>query len=57
MTTGNNWQDFTLFNITRNNRTSAKGQSFYLPPLVSAMQESEPLERVYFIRDELQQSA
>jgi hypothetical protein len=53
MTTSNNWQDFALFNITRNNEPSAKGQSFYLPPVVSAMQESEPLERVYFMRDEM----
>lgn len=53
MTNGNNWQDFALFNITRNNQPAAKGQLFYLPPVVSAMQESEPLERVYFMRDEM----
>lgn len=49
----NNWQDFALFNTTRNNDPSAKGQLFYLPPVISAMQESEPLERVYFMRDEM----
>lgn len=49
----NNWQDFALFNTTRNSDPSAKGQLFYLPPVVSAMQESEPLERVYFMRDEM----
>ena len=52
-TNNNNWQDFALFNITRNNQPTAKGQLFYLPPVVSAMQESEPLERVYFMRDEM----
>jgi hypothetical protein len=53
MTNNNNWQDFTLFNITKNNQPASKGQLFYLPPVVSAMQESEPLERVYFMRDEM----
>ena len=49
----NNWQEFSLFNLTQNNQKLTSRQVYYLPPVVGALQESEPLERVYFMRDEM----
>lgn len=53
MTNETNWQEMSLFSLSQNNQKLAGQQVFYLPPVVGAMQESEPLERVYFMKDEM----
>ncbi len=48
-----NWHEFACFRHTEiQNRTSPRNR-FYLPPSVLKHQQSEPLERVNFIRDEM----
>ncbi|GJM36352.1 MAG: hypothetical protein DHS20C18_53530 [Saprospiraceae bacterium] len=53
VTTDTNWQEFALFHLTQDGRSMSRNQIFYLPPVVGAMLESEALEKVYFMRDEM----
>lgn len=52
----NDWQSWTLYNLTRNEADSTVAatmdQRLLLVPAVATMQESEPLEQVAFLRDE-----
>lgn len=48
-----NWQQLALFNSTTNIAQSGWKSAYYLPPVVGAMQQSNPLERVCFMRDEM----
>lgn len=53
MTSETNWQQFAMFHVANQDERLASTQAFYLPPVTGAMQESEPLERIYFMRDEM----
>lgn len=53
MTPEAQWQQFALFTHSQQNQTAAKQQIFYLPAVTGAVQSSEPLEKVYFMRDEM----
>jgi len=53
MTNTTNWQQFALFHLTQNNQRLSGQQVFYLPSVIGAVQGCEPLERVYFMRDEM----
>lgn len=43
---------FSLFQLSHPSNNSSQAV-FYLPPTIANVQEAEPLERVYFLRDEL----
>jgi hypothetical protein len=52
--TETNWQRFAMFHITEHgDRPDAAGNLFYLPPAAGKVLESEPIERVNFLRDEM----
>jgi hypothetical protein len=53
MTPDAQWQQFALFAHSQQNQTAAKQQLFYLPAVTGAVQSSDPLEKVYFMRDEM----
>jgi hypothetical protein len=53
MTTDAEWQRFALFTHSRNDQGENSQQVFYLPAVTGAMQSSGPLERTYFMRDEM----
>ncbi len=52
-TTDTDWHNFALFHLTQNGNQIADNQIFYLPPVVGAKIESPPIERVFFMRDEM----
>jgi hypothetical protein len=47
------WQRFAMFHLTEKGRARPEANRFYLAPAVGKVLESEPLERVNFIRDEM----
>lgn len=47
------WQEFALFHQTERDNATKNKSIFYLPPALSNTLESEDLERVNFIRDEM----
>ena len=49
----NNWQQQAFFHHTEREHRSVQQSRFYLPPALAGRLESEPLERVHFIRDEM----
>lgn len=53
MTDETNWQELSLFSLSHRNQDRKNRQVFYLPPVMGALQESKPIERVYFMRDEM----
>jgi hypothetical protein len=53
MTPDAQWQQFALFTHSRNNQTASAQQLFYLPAVTGAVQSADPLERIYFMRDEM----
>ncbi|MEL6986656.1 MAG: hypothetical protein AAGK97_02410 [Bacteroidota bacterium] len=48
-----NWQEFAFFHQTERNDGIRNESSFYLVPAVGKLQESEPIEQVNFMRDEM----
>jgi hypothetical protein len=49
-----NWQRWAMFHLTeRGNTTDMTHNLFYLPPVVNKTLESEPLDAVNFLRDEM----
>jgi hypothetical protein len=49
----NDWQRWSLFNLSNRGETGSYNRQFYLPSAVGATLESDPLERVQFARDEM----
>ena len=49
----NDWQRWSLFNLSNRGELGSYNRQFFLPSTVGASQESEPLERVQFARDEM----
>jgi hypothetical protein len=49
----NNWQRWSLFNLSNRGELGSYNRQFFLPATLGATQESEPLERVQFARDEM----
>jgi hypothetical protein len=47
------WQRFAIFHLTEKGRQGPEANRFYLVPAVGKVLESEPLERVNFMRDEI----
>jgi len=50
---GNAWQRWSLFNLSNRDRLDGYNRQFLLPSAVTATQESDALERVQFVRDEM----
>ena len=48
-----NWQDFAMFHQTERDNATRNKSIFYLVPAVGQIMESEDVERVNFIRDEM----
>lgn len=47
------WQRFAMFHLTERGRARPEANRFYLAPAVGKALESDPLERVNFMRDEM----
>jgi hypothetical protein len=47
------WQRWAMFHLTERDRLGPDANRFYLVPAVGKVLESEPLERVNFMRDEM----
>jgi hypothetical protein len=47
------WQRFAMFHLTERGQERPEANRFYLVPAVGKVLESEPLERVNFMRDEM----
>ncbi len=47
------WQRWAMFHLTERDASQPSASRFYLPPALGKVLESEPLERVNFIRDEM----
>lgn len=50
---GNEWQHWSLFNLSNRDNLDSYNHQFFLPSTVTLAQESEVLERVQFVRDEM----
>jgi len=48
-----NWQEFAFFHQTERDNATQNESMFYMVPAVGKMQESEDIEKVNFIRDEM----
>ncbi len=48
-----NWQEFACFRHTERQNLSSPRNRFYLAPSVLKLQQSEPLEKINFMRDEM----
>ena len=53
MTPDAQWQQFALFSHSQNNQSLPGQQIFYLPAVTGAVQSADPLERIFFMRDEM----
>lgn len=49
----NNWQRWSLFNLSNRGEVGSYNRQFFLPSSVGAVLESDALERVVFARDEM----
>jgi hypothetical protein len=49
----NDWQHWSLFNLSNRGGLGSYNRQFFLPSAVGAAQESDALERVQFARDEI----
>lgn len=49
----NNWQRWSLFNLSNTGEPGGYNGQFFLPATVGEVLESDPLERVQFVRDEM----
>ncbi len=47
------WQQFALFSHSESNQSLPGQQIFYLPAVTGAVQSGDPLERIFFMRDEM----
>lgn len=50
---GDEWQRWSLFNLSNRNDLEGHDRRFFLPSTVTSIQESDALERVQFARDEM----
>lgn len=50
---GSEWQRWSLFDLSSRSAAGSAGRQFFLPATVGATLESEPLERVQLVRDEM----
>jgi hypothetical protein len=50
---GNDWQRWSLFNLSNRGELGSYNRQFFLPATVGEMLESDPLERVQLVRDEM----
>jgi len=50
---GDDWQRWSLFNLSNVGEVGTYNGQLYLPSTVGEMLESDPLERVQFVRDEM----
>ncbi|MCP3994205.1 MAG: hypothetical protein GY722_03945 [bacterium] len=50
---GNEWQRWSLFNLSNRDNLESYNRQFFLPSTVTSTQESAALERVQFVRDEM----
>ncbi|MFT6502850.1 MAG: hypothetical protein ACJASQ_002981 [Crocinitomicaceae bacterium] len=48
--TGTNWQNWSMFTLSSNDGSG--DDRLFIPPVVHGLQESEPIEKINFIRDE-----
>jgi hypothetical protein len=49
----NNWQRWSMFNISNRDNIGAYNRQFFLPSTLVHLQESRPVEQVNFMRDEM----
>ncbi len=49
----NNWQRFSMFSISNKDQSGSYNNLLFLPPTLTKFLESEPVEKVNFIRDEM----
>ncbi len=49
----NDWQRWSLFNLSNRDELGSYNRQFFLPATVGEMLESDPLERVQLVRDEM----
>ena len=49
----NNWQRWSMFNISNKGQMGVYNRQFFLPASLTQTMESEPIEQVNFIRDEM----
>jgi hypothetical protein len=49
----NNWQRWSLFNLSNLGELGSYNRQFFLPAVIGAALESDPLERVQLVRDEM----
>ena len=49
----NNWQRWSMFNLSNKNEMGQYNRQFFLPAALTQTLESEPIEQVNFMRDEM----
>jgi hypothetical protein len=49
----NNWQHWSMFNLSNKNEVGSYNRQFFLPAALTQTLESEPIEQVNFLRDEM----
>ena len=49
----NNWQRWSLFNLSNQGEAGSYNRQFFLPAVLAATLEGDPLERVQLVRDEM----
>jgi len=49
----NNWQRWSMFNLSNKGEIGNYNRQFFLPAALTQSQESEPIEQVNFMRDEM----
>jgi hypothetical protein len=49
----NNWQRWSMFNLSNKNELSSYNRQFFLPAAITSTLESPPLEQVNYARDEM----
>lgn len=49
----NNWQRWSMFNLSNKDHMGIYNRQFFLPAVLTQTLESEPIEKVNFIRDEM----
>jgi len=50
--TDNNWQKWSMFNISNKDHIGSYNRQFFLPSTLTQTLESEPIEKINFIRDD-----
>lgn len=49
----NNWQNWSMFNLSNKDHMGRYNRQFFLPASLTQTMESEPIEKINFIRDEM----